>query len=259
MLLQLDREKLQERATRSTRFFDDPWYDARSAHTVPYAMYTTGIAWREDKVERAHAAPGTTSRSRSAKGKIFMLDDFQEGIGQANLLNGFDLNATDPAELAQTKDDARAPEGVPARLLHQRRAAAAQRHRVDPPRVERRHRQHAQPGQEDPENFKFETCKEGIPVGSDCMAIPANAQVARAPRCCSSTGSSNPEHASQNMPVLRLPDADRGLRGRRSPSSPPTTRRSRSRRTTSRTAASSRSSRRPGSKAWDRVWTEVKA
>ncbi|HYH90710.1 MAG TPA: extracellular solute-binding protein, partial [Solirubrobacteraceae bacterium] len=27
-----------------------------------------------------------------------------------------------------------------------------------------------------PEVYKFETCKEGIPVGSDCMAIPVNAK-----------------------------------------------------------------------------------
>jgi spermidine/putrescine transport system substrate-binding protein len=43
MLLQLDREKLKHR-DGVFEFFDDPWYDAESAHTVPYAMYTTGIA-----------------------------------------------------------------------------------------------------------------------------------------------------------------------------------------------------------------------
>ena len=28
----------------------------------------------------------------------------------------------------------------------------------------------------EPEKFRFQTCTEGIPVGSDCMAIPANAR-----------------------------------------------------------------------------------
>ena len=27
-----------------------------------------------------------------------------------------------------------------------------------------------------PENYSFQKCKEGIPVGTDCFAIPANAQ-----------------------------------------------------------------------------------
>ena len=31
-----------------------------------------------------------------------MLDDFQEGIGMANLVNGFELNTTDTDELAQS-------------------------------------------------------------------------------------------------------------------------------------------------------------
>ena len=43
MLLELDREKLRN-ADTVYAFFDNPWYDAQSAHTVPYAMYTTGIA-----------------------------------------------------------------------------------------------------------------------------------------------------------------------------------------------------------------------
>ena len=50
MLLQLEREKLKN-SDNIFPFFDDPWYDKDSAHTVPYAMYTTGIAWREDKVD----------------------------------------------------------------------------------------------------------------------------------------------------------------------------------------------------------------
>jgi spermidine/putrescine transport system substrate-binding protein len=41
-------------------FFDDPWYDKDSAHTVPYGMYTTGIAWRSDLA--GDLTPGTTSR-----------------------------------------------------------------------------------------------------------------------------------------------------------------------------------------------------
>ena len=65
-------------------------------------MYTTGIAWRDDKVEGISGS-WNDLMNESAKGKVFMLDDFQEGIGQANLLNGFDLNATGEEELEQTQ------------------------------------------------------------------------------------------------------------------------------------------------------------
>ena len=57
-LLRLDRALLRN-GDVIYPFFDDPWYDAGSEHTVPYAMYTTGIAWREDRVT-ASPAPGTT-------------------------------------------------------------------------------------------------------------------------------------------------------------------------------------------------------
>ncbi len=32
---------------------------------------------------------------------------------------------------------------------------------------------------DNPEDYRFETCKEGVPVGSDAMAIPINARIPR--------------------------------------------------------------------------------
>ena len=37
------------------------------------------------------------------EGRMFILDDFQEAIGEANLINGFDLNTDDPNELEISK------------------------------------------------------------------------------------------------------------------------------------------------------------
>ncbi len=31
-------------------YFADPWYDPGSAHSIPFSMYKTGIAWRKDKL-----------------------------------------------------------------------------------------------------------------------------------------------------------------------------------------------------------------
>jgi len=174
MLLELDREKLRNSETVYD-FFDDPWYDPASAHTVPYAMYTTGIAWREDKVGTMQGS-WTDLANESAKGKIFMLDDFAEAIGQANLLNGFDLNAASPEELEKTQ----------ATLEHQKEYLRGFSTNAAPQLLSgNAWIHHAWNGdiintrnqaKKNPEIYKFETCKEGIPVGSDCMAIPTNAK-----------------------------------------------------------------------------------
>ena len=174
MLLQLDREKLKN-AGNIFPFFDDPWYDKDSAHTVPYAMYTTGIAWREDKVDEMSGSWNDLA-NESAKGKTFMLDDFQEGVGQANLLNGFDLNSTDPDDLAQTQ----------ATLEHQKEFLRGYSTNAAPQLLSgTAWVHHAWNGdivntrnqaKKNPEMYRFETCEEGIPVGSDCMAIPSNAK-----------------------------------------------------------------------------------
>src|SRR5215212_8737353 len=174
MLLQLDREKLKN-ADGIFEFFDDPWYDAGSAHTVPYAMYTTGIAWRDDKVEGISGS-WNDLMNESAKGKVFMLDDFQEGIGQANLLNGFDLNETGEEELEQTKATLEQQKGylrgystnAAPQLLS---GAAWVHHAWNGDIINTRNQ-----AKKNPEIYKFETCEEGIPVGSDCMAIPVNAK-----------------------------------------------------------------------------------
>jgi spermidine/putrescine transport system substrate-binding protein len=174
MLLQLDREKLRNADTIYS-FFDDPWDDAKSAHTVPYAMYTTGIAWRDDKVEDISGS-WNDLMNESAKGKVFMLDDFQEGIGQANLLNGFDLNETGEAELEQTQATLEQQKeflrGYSTNAAPQLLSGAAWIHHAWNGDIINTRNQ----AKKNPEIYKFQTCKEGIPVGSDCMAIPVNAK-----------------------------------------------------------------------------------
>jgi spermidine/putrescine transport system substrate-binding protein len=173
MLLQLDREKLKN-AEGIFEFFDDPWYDAGSAHTVPYAMYTTGIAWREDRVSGLTGSWNDLTLE-AAKGKTFMIDDFKEGIGQANLLNGYDLNTVDPAELDKTQATLERQKGflrgfssnAAPNLLS---GTAWVHHAWNGDLINVRSQT------KEPENFRFQTCDEGIPVGSDCMASPANAR-----------------------------------------------------------------------------------
>ncbi|MGH3302340.1 MAG: extracellular solute-binding protein, partial [Streptosporangiaceae bacterium] len=73
-------------------------------YTVPYTIYTTGIAWRKDKV------PGNPATMRNPwremffqpqhKGKIAILDDYREGISLGLMMNGsYDLNTTSKAQI----------------------------------------------------------------------------------------------------------------------------------------------------------------
>jgi spermidine/putrescine transport system substrate-binding protein len=255
MLLQLDREKLKN-AGNIFPFFDDPWYDGESAHTVPYAMYTTGIAWREDKVDGMSGSWNDLAND-GAKGKTFMLDDFQEGIGQANLLNGFDLNSTDPEELEQTK----------ATLEHQKEYLRGYSTNAAPQLLSgTAWVHHAWNGdivntrnqaKKDDEIYRFETCKEGIPVGSDCMAIPSNAK-APGTALLFIDWILDAEHASTNiayfgypMPVKGSEDAFSEL-VKDDPSIEVSTE-------DLENGSQFEELTPAGRKAWDRVWTEVKA
>jgi spermidine/putrescine transport system substrate-binding protein len=236
-------------------FFDDPWYDKDSAHTVPYGMYTTGIAWRADKLGELNGSWNDLALEE-AKGRTFMLDDFQEAIGQANLLNGFELNATDPAELDKTK----------ATLQHQKEYLRGYSTNAAPNLVSGTAWVHhawngdvvnARNQSKDPGDVRFQTCEEGIPVGSDCMAIPANA---RHPGTATLfiDWMLDPENAADNvswfgypMPIKGTEDAFAELAAN-DPQIEITTDQ----------LAKGQQYRELGQDdkiAWDRIWTEVKA
>ena len=145
MLRPLDRAALRN-SDGIYDFFDDPWYDKNSGHTVPYGMYTTGIAWREDKVGDLTGSWNDLT-NQQAKGHISMLDDHQEAIGQANLLNGFALNTTDPAELDKTKATLELQKTFLRGYSTNAGSQPRRRLGLDPPRLERRRHQRPQPVQ----------------------------------------------------------------------------------------------------------------
>lgn len=172
MFLRLDREKLRN-AGGIYSFFDDPFYDPGSRFTVPYTMYTTGIVFREDKVKDM-AGSWRDLMQEEARGRTYMLDDFKEAIGQANLINGADLNAFDPAVLERSKrtllEQKEYLRGYSTNALPNMLNGNAWVHHAWNGEVVNIRSQSKRP-----ERLKYQTCREGIPVGSDCMAIPANA------------------------------------------------------------------------------------
>jgi len=89
--------------TQAWSQYQNPFYDQSWLYTVPYTIYTTGIAWRKDHVAEdpyTMANPWSMPWNAKYKGKVAVLDDTREGLALGMLKNGItDLNTTDPAQL----------------------------------------------------------------------------------------------------------------------------------------------------------------
>lgn len=176
MLAKLDHDAMENFGQISGPFtyFEDPWYDAGSAHTAPYTMYYSGLMFRDDKPAKLTGS-WDDLWSDSARNHIYDLDDRDEVLAMAALRNGFDVNTSEPAELKVIKKD----------LLDQRKYLRG--YSSDPfTYLESGSAwiQHAWNGNivtlqnqvTDPETYKFQRCEEGTPITTDAMAIPVNAE-----------------------------------------------------------------------------------
>ena len=79
--------------------YHSPFYDVGARYTVPYSIYTTGIAWLKNKV---NLAPSWNMPWEGAKykGKVAVLDDYRETIGLALMKAGnFNLNTTNTSQI----------------------------------------------------------------------------------------------------------------------------------------------------------------
>ncbi len=83
--------------------FTNPFYDQGWQYTVPYTIYTTGIAWRNDHVSGSPtdmANPWAFPWQSQYKGRVAVLDDYREGLSLGLMKNGvFDLNTTSTAQI----------------------------------------------------------------------------------------------------------------------------------------------------------------
>jgi spermidine/putrescine transport system substrate-binding protein len=87
--------------------FINPFYDRGWQYTVPYTIYTTGMAWRKDLVHEnpyAMRNPWAMPWQSKYRGKVAILDDYREGISLGLMKNGlFNLNTTDPRQIALSR------------------------------------------------------------------------------------------------------------------------------------------------------------
>lgn len=88
----------------------NPYYDQHSRYTVPYTVYTTGIAWRTDKVPKAPADYANPYDifwdSHQYAGKVAILDDQREALAMALLRRHVhDVNTENPALINRAQKD----------------------------------------------------------------------------------------------------------------------------------------------------------
>jgi spermidine/putrescine transport system substrate-binding protein len=87
-----------------------PYYDRHSRYTVPYTVYTTGIAWRTDKIAKAppeYANPYDIFwDAHPYAGKVAILDDQREALGMTLLRRHiYDINTEDPKLIHRAEKD----------------------------------------------------------------------------------------------------------------------------------------------------------
>jgi spermidine/putrescine transport system substrate-binding protein len=87
----------------------NPFYDQGSRYSVPYVVYTTGVAWRTDLVSEDIAArpnPYEALWDPQYSGKVGIYDDYREAMSMALLKNGIsDVNTDDPSQIDAAKND----------------------------------------------------------------------------------------------------------------------------------------------------------
>ncbi len=88
--------------------YQDPFYDLGWRYSVPYVLYTTGIAYRRDHIEDAEVAEKGYGIlwDPTYRGKTGFYDSYRDAIGMALLQRGVtDLNTGDAVLIDRAKDD----------------------------------------------------------------------------------------------------------------------------------------------------------
>jgi spermidine/putrescine transport system substrate-binding protein len=154
--------------------FHNPWYDAGAKYSVPYAIWTTGIAWRSDKVKGMTGSWNDLFNHPEAAKHTYLLDDFREVLGMGLLATGTkDVNSTSASAVGKSqakvltlKPRLRGFTSVNTEMANGTswlthmwsgtvyQALLASKH---------------------PELLHYQTNKEGIPVGSDTIVQLKNA------------------------------------------------------------------------------------
>ena len=87
--------------------FTNPFYDQHWRYTIPYTIYTTGMAWRKDLVHEnpyAMRNPWAMPWQSKYRGKVAILDDYRESLSLGLMKNGiYNLNTTDRGQITMSR------------------------------------------------------------------------------------------------------------------------------------------------------------
>jgi spermidine/putrescine transport system substrate-binding protein len=103
MLEKIDRSKLFNLGNIDPLILEKATYDPLMEYSVPYYWGAAGIAVNTSKVpdfERSWSIFGRTD----LKGRMTMLDDMREVLGDALVHLGYSVNTSDPAQIAAARD-----------------------------------------------------------------------------------------------------------------------------------------------------------
>jgi spermidine/putrescine transport system substrate-binding protein len=86
----------------------NPFYDVHSRYSVPYTVYTTGIAYRKDKLKTPPAGWDAFWQAKKIAGKVAILDDQREALSMAMLRRGItNINTENANVVNQAGSDLR--------------------------------------------------------------------------------------------------------------------------------------------------------
>jgi spermidine/putrescine transport system substrate-binding protein len=110
LLQPLQHDLLPNLAANYWPEFQNPFYDHGWRYTVPYTIYTTGIAYRRDHVPDSKVQsldnPYEILWDPEYKGRVTIYDDRRETLSMALMKNGIkDVNTGDPKLIDMAKND----------------------------------------------------------------------------------------------------------------------------------------------------------
>jgi spermidine/putrescine transport system substrate-binding protein len=105
----LNHELIPNLAANCWPVFNDPgpYYDLGWRYSVPYTIYTTGVAYRRDRIDDAAAAAKGYELffDPAFKDEVSYYDSYRDAIGMMLLRDGVtDANSSDPAAIGKAKD-----------------------------------------------------------------------------------------------------------------------------------------------------------
>lgn len=103
MLEKIDKSKLTNLGNIDPAVLQKATYDPNMNYSVPYYFGAAGIAVNTDKVPNFQRSWSIFSRT-DLRGRMTMLDDMREVMGDALTTLGYSINSTNPEEIAAARD-----------------------------------------------------------------------------------------------------------------------------------------------------------